>query len=145
MSKLPNDVTIEAWVLLHRAQRTLLDHVSSALKSQRLPSLDWYDILLELHRAEDSGLRQFELGERVLLNKHNLSRLVDRLEKQHLLRRDVCEEDGRGNRISITEAGKNMLRSMWPVYGEAMQGAFGRKLNQKECSELARLLGKVLD
>ena len=140
-----SETTIQAWVLLHRAHRKLLEDVSKSLKVNDLPPLDWYDVLLELYRAGSAGLRQYEIGERILLSKYNLSRLLDRLEKQHLLRRDACAEDGRGNRITITEAGEEVLREVWPVYSQSIQSEFGDKLSQSECSELSRLLTKVLD
>ena len=98
MKNLPSKTTIQAWVTLHRVHRKLLEQVGVVLKNNEMPPLDWYDVLLELNREESVGLRQYEIGERVLLSKYNLSRLIDRLEKQHLVRRDVCEEDGRGSR-----------------------------------------------
>ena len=145
MKNLPSKSTIHAWVLLHRAHRKLLEQVGLSLKSNALPPLDWYDVLLELHHEGSVGLRQYEIGERILLNKHNLSRLIDRLEKQHLVRRDTCEEDGRGNRIKITEEGEEVLKRVWPVYGQSIQTEFGEKLSQNECLELSRLLEKVLE
>ncbi len=144
MSEFPNDTTIEAWVMLHRANRKLLEEVSAALKRHSLPPLDWYDVLLELHRVGDAGLRQFEVGDKILLSKHNLSRLIDRLEKQALVRREATAEDGRGNRIKITADGKKVLRKVWPVYAESIQQEFGDKLSAQEATQLARLLGKVL-
>lgn len=144
MSKLPNEATVRAWIHLHRAHRTLLDRVELPLKKNGLPPLDWYDVLLELSKAGDSGLRQYEIGERVLLNKHNLSRLIDRLEKNNLVRRYACAEDGRGNRINITAEGKKLMQQVWPVYREALQANFGEKLASKEVAELTRLLTKVL-
>ncbi len=145
MKKSPSKTTIQAWVLLHRVHRKLLEQVGLSLKKNELPPLDWYDVLLELHREGDTGLRQYEIGERILLNKHNLSRLIDRLEKQHLVRRDACEEDGRGNRIKITEEGEELLKKIWPVYGQSIEKEFGEKLTKNECSELSHLLEKVLD
>jgi DNA-binding MarR family transcriptional regulator len=144
MKKLPNQNTIHSWALLHKVQRLLIDRVGTSLKNNDLPPLDWYDVLLELHRNKESGLRQFELCELVLLNKHNLSRLIDRLEKQNLVRRDSCEEDGRGNRIKITSEGHTLLKQMWPIYGASIQEEFGDKLDEKEQSELASLLDKLL-
>lgn len=144
MKNLPSKTTIKAWVSLHRAHRKLLEQVGEALKSNDMPPLDWYDVLLELNREVSAGLRQYEIGAQVLLSKHNLSRLIDRLEKQHLVRRDACEEDGRGNRIYITEEGKKMLKRVWPVYGQSIQKEFGERLSQKEYSELSRLLEKIL-
>tara|TARA_B100002003_G_scaffold202696_1_gene194993 strand:+ start:1594 stop:2046 length:453 start_codon:yes stop_codon:yes gene_type:complete len=145
MKSLPNETTIQAWVLLHRVHRKLLEQARLSLKNNDLPPLDWYDVLLELHREGSVGLRQYEIGERILLNKHNLSRLIDRLEKQHLVHRDACEEDGRGNRIKITAEGEKVLRRVWPVYGQSIQKEFGEKLGQSECLELSRLLEKVLE
>jgi len=144
MSKLPTEETISAWIQLHRMHRMLLDKVENSLKSNELPPLDWYDVLLELHREGSRGLRQYEIGERVLLNKHNLSRLIDRLEKNRLVRRHVCTEDGRGNRIKITTEGSRMLKQVWPVYSQAIQEHFGSKLSSLECAELSRILGRVL-
>ncbi len=143
MTLQPSEETIQAWIQLHKSQRMLLERVELALKKNGLPPLDWYDVLLELSRDTDSGLRQYEIGQRMLLSKHNLSRLIDRLEKNRLVRRDACAEDGRGNRIRIAEEGKALLGKAWPVYRKALQDNFGEKLTPAEMIELARLLGKV--
>ena len=137
--------TIQAWIQFHRAHRLLLEKVENSLKDNGLPPLDWYDVLLELHREKSVGLRQYEVGKKVLLNKHNLSRLIDRLEKNKLVVRHSCAEDGRGNRIKITDEGEKMLKQMWPVYKKSIQECFGNKLNSDECIELFRVLNKVLD
>lgn len=144
MSKLPTEESISAWIQLHRAHRMLLDKVENSLKLNELPPLDWYDVLLELHREGSRGLRQYEIGERVLLNKHNLSRLIDRLEKNRLVRRHVCKEDGRGNRIKITADGSRLLKQVWPVYSQSIQEHFGSKLSTEDCVEMSRILGRVL-
>ena len=144
MSKGPTNETIQAWIQLHRTHRLLLERVENSLKSKELPSLDWYDVLLELHREKRLGLRQYEIGEKILLNKHNLSRLIDRLEKDQLVGRHACEEDGGGNRIKITEKGEKMLKQVWPVYSQSIQEDFGTKLKHKEFIELTRILNKVL-
>ena len=145
MSKEPTKDSIQAWIQLHRAHRLLLETVENSLKSKELPPLDWYDVLIELHREKSTGLRQYEISEKILLNKHNLSRLIDRLEKNQLVVRHTCAEDGRGNRIKITDNGEKMLKQVWPVYGQSIQEDFGTKLNPEELIELSRILRKVLD
>ena len=145
MSRKPSRRTQQAWIALHRAHRLLLERVESALKRAGLPALDWYDVLLELERGGDTGLRQYQLGERVLLSKHNLSRLIDRLEQKGLVRREACAEDGRANLIRITAAGEDTLARMWPVYGDAIEATFGARLAGDEAVELSRVLGKVLE
>ncbi len=144
MSKEPTKETIQAWIQLHRTHRLLLERVENSLKSKGLPPLGWYDVLLELHREKSKELRQFEIGEKILLNKHNLSRLIDRLEKNQLVGRHACSDDGRGNRIKITRKGEKMLKQVWPVYGQAIQESFGIKLKSNELIELSHILNKVL-
>lgn len=144
MSQQPGKYTIQAWINLHRAHRHLLDTVETALKKADLPPLDWYDVLLELQRDKQNGLRQFEIGEKVLLNKHNLSRLIDRLEQQKLLARYACAEDGRGNRIKITESGEKILKKIWPIYSQVIQQAFADKLTVSETASLTKILDKLL-
>jgi len=140
----PTKETIHAWIQLHRTHRQLLEAVENSLKSKGLPPLDWYDVLLELHREKRTGLRQYEIGEKVLLNKHNLSRLIDRLEKNQLVGRHACAEDGRGNRIKITAKGEKTLKQVWPVYSQSIQEGFGVKLKSNEFVELSCILNKVL-
>ncbi len=144
MSKEPTHEAIQAWIQLHRAHRLLLETVGKTLKSKGLPPLDWYDVLIELHRQKSGGLRQYEIGEKVLLNKHNLSRLIDRLETKQLVSRHACAEDRRGNRITITEEGEKLLKQIWPVYSHSIQEGFGIKLKSNDFIELSRILSKVL-
>ncbi len=97
--------TITDWARLPRTQGHWQAKVYKDLKAARLPPLAWYDVLLELHRVGDAGLRQYQIGEQTSLTKHNLSRLLDRLENEALVTRRECPEDGRGNVVLIAAAG----------------------------------------
>jgi DNA-binding MarR family transcriptional regulator len=144
MKSLPDALTIQAWARIARAQTRLFGMAESALKAAGLPPLSWYDVLLELWRAPGNDLRQFEIGQRLLLPKHNLSRLIDRLESAGLVERQPCDEDGRGHVVRITHEGVAMLRRMWPIYGDVIERELGAKLPRKEIRALASTLGKLL-
>jgi DNA-binding MarR family transcriptional regulator len=120
----------------------LLGEVADALKDAGLPPLAWYDVLLELNRGQP--LRPFELGRAVLLPKYNLSRLLDRLEAEGLIQRSDCPEDRRGQSVSITTVGRDLLRRMWPVYGAVIRQRFEEKLGPEEIDTLDRILRKLL-
>jgi len=141
----PINKVMQTWVQLYRTQQMLLDAVERSLKQAGLPPLAWYDVLLELQRKRQDGLRQYEIGDKILLNKHNLSRLLDRLGNHDLIERQPCDEDGRGNVIKITHAGEVMLKQVWPVYSQSMMQNFGDRLNADEIHELNRLLNKVFE
>lgn len=142
--KLPESV-VTAWARLIRAQQDLLARVETDLKAVGLPPLSWYDVLLELNRTETGQLRQFEIGDKVLLNKYNLSRLLDRLEQEKLVRRQICKEDRRGANVTITAEGKALLKKMWPVYERGIEQYFARHLSSQESAQLAELMARLID
>src|SRR5919107_1413876 len=86
-----------AWVYLVRAERSVVDSVEAEVAAQQLPPLAWYDVLLELSRRPDRRLRQGDLQAKMLFAQYNLSRLIDRLEKAGLVRRETCPVDARSN------------------------------------------------
>ncbi|MCP5156137.1 MAG: MarR family transcriptional regulator [Ectothiorhodospiraceae bacterium] len=141
----PSADAITAWARLLRAQTVLLDHVQVSLKAAGLPPLVWYDVLLELHRARPEGLRQYEIGERMLLSKSNLSRLLDRLVARSLIERRTCPEDARAQVVRITGAGHELLRRMWPVYGRCIRELVEARLEPAERRRLAELLALLVD
>lgn len=144
MDTFPSKQTETAWVLLIRAQQVLLDKIETALKEAGLPSLSWYDVLLELSRDPDAGLRQYEIGGRVLLNKHNLSRLIDRLETNGLVKRQACDLDGRGNIVKITKKGMQLKQEMWPVYARAIQELIAEPLTATQVRSLSEIMRALL-
>jgi DNA-binding MarR family transcriptional regulator len=145
MSDKPDDSVIRAWARLTRAQQRAQDAIEGALKMAGLPPLAWYDVLLETERAGKQGLRPFELERAMLLAQYNLSRLLDRIEATGYVERQPCEEDARGHRVVITDAGRAVRRRMWPVYARAIEAAVGRHLSIRQATSLGELLGLLID
>jgi DNA-binding MarR family transcriptional regulator len=141
----PSKTVVQAWARLVRAHQTALTAIEQALKTAKLPPLAWYDALLELERAGADGLRPFELEREMLLAQYNLSRLIDRIEKAGYVERRACDDDGRGQVIVITAAGRHIRRRMWPVYAAAIQGTLGEHLTEKQAEVLAALLGTLIE
>ena len=137
--------TIESWSRLIRAQQLLIERVESDLTMAGLPSLAWYDVLLEINREDSGQLRQFEIGDKILLSKYNLSRLLDRLENEGLVARQRCEHDRRGANVSITKSGKALLKKMWVVYERGIEQYFSRHLSSKEIEQLAVLTARLIE
>jgi DNA-binding MarR family transcriptional regulator len=140
----PCESAVRAWARLLRAHQEALGRVEGALKAAGLPPLGWYDVLLELERAGERGVRPFELERELLLPQYGLSRLLDRMAEAGLVARGACPSDGRGQVVAITEAGRAMRARMWPVYGAALQEAVGARLCAEEADSLAALLDKLV-
>ncbi len=137
------DRTIDAWARLLRASHSVLTAVESDLKAAGYPPLAWYDVLLELKRAGRDGLRPLELQSHMLLAQYNLSRLLDRMEKEACVERRPCPDDGRGQIVVIAPEGRQLLKRMWPAYEAAIGRHFAARLSADEAARLARLLGKL--
>jgi DNA-binding MarR family transcriptional regulator len=140
----PSEPAVTAWVRLVRAEQTVLGRIEAELKAADLPPLSWYDILLELGRAEDGRLRPLELERRTLLAQYNASRLIDRMEKAGLVERLPHPEDGRGQLVAITPGGRALQKRIWKLYGPAIERYVGAKLQPSEVAELGRLLEKLI-
>ena len=145
MNDLVPPLKVDAWIALLRTRQQLLDQVEADLKQAGLPPLSWYDVLLELKRAPDGKLRLNDIAIRMLLEKSNLTRLVDRLEKEQLLRREICDADRRGAFAVITPAGLALQQRMWPIYATAIDKHFASKLDEEEAQQLLLLLGRFKD
>ena len=100
-------------------------------------------MLWELERSDGDILRLNDLGKRVLLDKYNVTRLVQRLEQEGLVIRDQCPKDGRGVTACITEKGKKLRKEMWPVYEQVVRENFLSKFNASELKELKNFIERI--
>lgn len=141
--KKKNEKIFEAWVALIRSHQILTDAVESDLKQAGLPPLSWYDVLLEINREPDKRLRLQDIGDRILLAKNNVTRLIDRLEKEKLVIRKKCKSDGRGVFAYIEPKGKELLEKMWPVYQQSVLTHFAASLSDSEIEMLCSILQKL--
>jgi DNA-binding MarR family transcriptional regulator len=89
-------------------------------------------------------LKQSGVHDSTQIAQYNVCRLVDRLEREGLVERHQCTEDGRSNVLVITTKGRDLRRQMWPVYAAAVEEHFGARLSTEEAGQLAALLAKLL-
>ena len=143
MSRNPSEATVKAWTRLVRARETVLGAIERDLKAADCLPLAWYDVLLELVRAPEGRLRPFEIEKETLLAQYNLSRLLDRLEREGLVAREPCGDDGRGQWAVITDKGRGTQARTWKVYAKSIQRHVGDRLDDKAAGTLAELLGRL--
>lgn len=135
---------MDAWARLQRASGVVLARVEARLKAEGFPPLGWYDVLLELNRAEEKMLRPVEIERRMLLAQYNVSRLIDRLVAAGYVEKRKSPEDGRGVVICLLPKGETLLKDMWPSYRDAVEAEFSAHLNDGDAQTLWRVLGRLL-
>jgi DNA-binding MarR family transcriptional regulator len=143
MTRNPSEAVTRAWIGLMRAREAVLGAIERDLKAADCLPLAWYDVLLELARAPEGRLRPFEIEKETLLAQYNLSRLLDRLEREGLVTRKPCDDDGRGQWVVITEKGRAAQARTWKIYARAIEKHVGGKLDDKAAGALAELLGRL--
>lgn len=102
---------LAAWRSFLRAHALVMRRLEADLMAAHRLPLASYDVLVQLVEAPERRLRMTDLADRVLLSRSGLTRLVDRLERQGLVRREPCESDARGFFAVLTDAGFERLRS----------------------------------
>ena len=115
---------LAAWRALLNAHAAVTTRIEAALADADLPPLRWYDALWPLYQATGRRLRVGGLARQVTLSRTGLTRLIDRLEREGLVKRELAPEDRRGSYIALTREGAELLRRMWPVYQRALEEAF---------------------
>ena len=136
--------SVDAWRALLLAHNRAVRAIEADLDATDAIPLGWYDVLLEL-QAEPDGLRMQDLGDRAVLSRTRVSRLVDELEARGLVERRPDPTDGRATLAAITPAGRAAFRATAPVYLAKIEEHFGRHLTAHERQVVARALTKVVD
>jgi hypothetical protein len=108
------DPPIRAWSHLLGAHALGVRAIEQRLTAAGQPPLSWYDVLLELARA-GGRLRVGELGERLVVEPHNVTRLLDRLEAEGLLRRQRAPGQGVMGNQCVRLADEAIYRLLWPT------------------------------
>jgi DNA-binding MarR family transcriptional regulator len=109
------------------------------IETHRLPLAE-YDVLVQLSEAEGRALRMSQLADRVLLSRSGLTRLVERLERDHLVKRSDCSSDARGSYAVLTDLGMQRLREAAPAHLESVKTLFVNPLTAKQLESLRQAL-----
>ena len=133
-----------AWRSFLNAHAALIERIEEGLAAADLPPLSWYDVLWALYRAPGRKLRMGGLaGEVVTIGRTGLTRLVDRIEAEGLVRREAVTGDRRGSFAVLTREGVALLRRMWPVYAAGIERHFSSQLSQAEAKRLRDMLART--
>ena len=141
MSSMPA-ATLRAWRVFIECAFALLDILDDELKSEHGLTLRWYDALVHLEEA-DEGLAMNELAGKILASKSGLTKVVDRMSTDGLVRRERSEHDRRVVRVMITDKGRSTLTAARVVHRKSIAEHFGRHVGEAAAAELMRALEPV--
>ena len=107
-------------------------------------SMREYDVLYTLSKCP-APIRLSELNRHVLLSQPALSRLVDRLADRGLVARRPDPADGRGVRLSLTDAGRELQQEIGGRHARSVARSMRAALTPGELAQLEALCLKLAD
>jgi MarR family 2-MHQ and catechol resistance regulon transcriptional repressor len=105
-----NAVLAAADALLRESQRLFRPHGLTAAQ---------YNVL-NVIAARADGLSQQELSEVLVVDRSNVTGLIDRMEKSGWVKRADDPDDRRAYRVTLTAAGRRLFQKVQPLYLESV-------------------------
>ena len=132
-----------AWIRFLHAHATVIRELNAELTAAHGLTLNDYEVLLWLARAPDRRLRRVDLSERVLLTASGITRLLEGLERQGLVRKAACASDGRVVYAELTDEGYEKLRTASRTHLDGIDRLYEGRFDAEELETLAELLGRL--
>ncbi len=134
-----------AWSALTAAHTRVSGRLSDALSRGFGLTINDFEILLRVDHAPDQGIRLRELSSAAPLTQPALSRAVARLAQRGAVARSGVPLDRRGVLITMTPAGRDLLRRAIPVHARVVRDVLLDRLSPEEQELLAQILSRVAE
>jgi DNA-binding MarR family transcriptional regulator len=134
---------LDAWIRLLRAHAASTRELSAQLIARHSLTINDYEALLHLSRAEDGRMRRVDLAGRLLLTASGVTRLLDGLEAAGLVEKAACASDRRVTYAVLTDAGRERLQAASRSHIAAVRNLFESRFTEEELGELAALLERL--
>lgn len=127
---------MSAWHGFIRAHAVVVRQLSAELEAEHGLSLPSYEVLAHLSEAPDQRLRMSDLAACATLSPSGLTRLVDRMERDGLVRRERCGDDARVVYAVLTDPGHAKLEQAWPTHLRGVREHMVDRLTAPELTTL---------
>lgn len=140
-----NNKQPDLWFSFVKAHKLIIRKIETKLAEAKLPIYAWYDILWGLESGVNGTRRMHELADVVVIERYNLTRMIDRLEKEQLVIRTRSDDDRRAAFATITEKGKALRKEMWLIYQGVIKDYFISQFSEDEITRFAQALNAASD
>ena len=131
----------EAGLALLRTADVVRKRIAKVIEPHGV-TLQQYNVLRIIAGAGEGGIPTLDIAERMIEEAPGVTRLLDRLEAKHMVRRQRCPTDRRQVLCWITEAGSKLLSDLEGPVDQADHLAVG-SLSSSDVERLIGLLDEV--
>jgi DNA-binding MarR family transcriptional regulator len=143
MTQISAPPQLESWIAFLRSHAAITRELSAQLQREHGLTLNDYEVLLHLSRAEGGMMRRVDLAESVLLTASGITRLLDGLERAGLVCKETCKSDARVSYAKLTDAGAEKLRVAGVTHLRGVDELFLGRYSGSELATLAELLSRL--
>jgi DNA-binding MarR family transcriptional regulator len=143
-SDLVDDPRITAIGLFSEAYTGLTGRLAGQIAEHGLALIE-FEVLIRLSRSPEGQLRMTDLSTQTTLTTSGVTRVVDRLERDGLVRRTACPSDRRSSYTVITQAGRERLTSILPDHLDLIDQWFTGLLAPDQLASLLAGLRVIRD
>ena len=122
----------------------IINEIGSYLSRFHLSPSKFNILIVIKHQGKTEGISQVEISKKLIVSAPNMTRLLDKLEKEKLIEKFSQEGDRRVKLIKITEKGSKLLNDVWPGYTAKLKILLN-KIPQEDQKALAHLLSGWFD
>ena len=92
---------------------------------------------------ESEGMHQSPLASRASKDRHNITRILNLLERDGLIKREPSSRDKRCQRVYLTDQAKTLVPELIPIVAEFLSGALAG-LPEEDVTVMQRVLERIL-
>lgn len=134
---------VDAWARLLRGHAAATRELSTRLVAEHGLTVNDYEALLCLSRAEEGRMRRVDLAEELLLTASGVTRLLEGLERAGFVERAECASDRRVTYAVLTAAGREKLEAASSSHVADVRALFEERFTADEIDQLTRLLARL--
>jgi DNA-binding MarR family transcriptional regulator len=134
---------LDAWVRLLRGHAAIRRSLSARLHADHGLTINEYEALLLLSRAEDNRMRHVDLAESLQLTPSGVTRLLDGLCDRGFVEKATCSRDARVTYAVLADAGWAKLDEASRSHVGAILALFEERYTRTEIETLTELLGRL--
>jgi DNA-binding MarR family transcriptional regulator len=134
---------LEAWVAFLRSHAAITRQLNVDLLAEHGLTINDYEVLLHLERADGGVMRRVDLAESVVLTASGITRLLEGLERAGYVEKASCASDARVSYAKLTVSGRQKLRAAARTHRAGIEELFTSRFDQAELAGLAELLARL--
>ena len=134
---------VETFVRLVRGHAAVTRAMNTQLVADHGLTINDYECLLNLARAEGRRMRRVDLAEQLILTASGVTRLLDGLERAGYVDREACASDRRVTYAVLTDAGLEKLREASKSHVADIRSYFENRFSPEELDQLVELLDRL--